>query len=343
VDLEHSPTGRSPLTTTTDLVAYRLRVIRLSVIVPCHNVADYAAQTLRSLRRSAGPGIEFLLLDDASTDSTLAVLETEAQRLPGSRIVRLPFNVGVSAARNAGIDEARGAHLTFLDGDDFVAAGYYPALVGLIERLGCDMVRTDHVQVRGRRRTVHRVGHGPRGVVGRPRDAILPVERATSVDAPNAWAGVYSRRLVDNGLLYFPEHLRTCEDRLWNWRLHLRAESFAVVGLIGVFYRRGVSTSLTQITDERQLDFLPAFDEIVREASQDRDCSLLVPKALRSYCAMVLHHLGQLDRYQPAPAARLTRLCREGLARLPAAPLQQVVDGLDPERAGRLRRLLVAG
>jgi len=317
-------------------------VTRLSVVVPCYNVAGYAAQTLRSLRRNAQPGIEFVLVDDASTDATLAVLEDEADRLPASRIVSLPVNVGIAAARNAGITAGHGEYLTFLDGDDFVAAGYFADLLAVIERLGCDMVRTDHVQVRGRERTVHRIGHGPRGVVCRPRDAILPVDRATSVDAPNAWAGIYSRRLVDNGLLYFPEHLRTCEDRLWNWRLHLGADSFAVVGLLGVFYRRGVTTSLTQITDERQFDFIPAFDAIVAAAAADPEGERLMPKAIRSYCSMVVHHLNQLSRYEPGLADRLPRLCREALSRLPAEPLRQVVAGLEPHRAAQLDTLMAA-
>ena len=315
---------------------------RLSVIVPCYDVAAYAAQTLRSLRASARPDIEFLLVDDASTDATLAVLQSGAERLPGSRILALPTNRGLAAARNAGIDAARGDYLTFLDGDDFVAPGYYPELLAVIERLGCSMVRTDHVQVRGRERTVHRIGHGPRGVVGRPRDAILPADRATSVDAPHAWAGIYARRLVDAGLLHFPEHLRTCEDRPWNWRLHLQADSFAVVGLSGVFYRRGVSTSLTQITDERQFDFLPAFDAIVAAVSADPDGDRLLPKALRSYCSMVLHHLGQLDRYEPELAARLPRLCRDALRRLPDRPLRDTVARLEPRRRDQLDTLLAA-
>jgi hypothetical protein len=319
-----------------------LGVTRLTVIVPCYNVEAYIAQTLRSLRASAQPGVEFVLVDDASTDSTAAVLAAEADRLPGARVVELPRNRGLAAARNAGIDAARGEYLTFLDGDDFVAAGYYPRLLTTIERLGCSMVRTDHVQVRGRERSVRRISHGPRGVVGRPRDAILPVDRPTSVDAPHAWAGIYHRRLVDSGLLYFSEHLRTCEDRPWNWRLHLRVDSFAVVGLLGVFYRRGIVTSLTQVTDERQLDFVAAFEEIVTDTRNDRDGELLMPKAVRAFCAVIVHHLNQLDRYEPGLAAELRRRCRRALLDLPSEPLQQVRSGLDASRLATLDSLGVA-
>ncbi|GAA1855870.1 glycosyltransferase family 2 protein [Microlunatus capsulatus] len=309
------------------------------MVIPCYDVERYVGQTVASLRRSASPDVEFLFVDDASTDATAAVLEEQLDTLPGARLLRLPANRGLAGARNAGLDAAGSEYVTFLDGDDFVGPGYYPQLLAVAERLRCDLVRTDHVQVKGRERTVHRIGHGPRGVVGRPRDAILPVHRVTSVDAPYAWAGIYHRRLVDDGLLHFSERLRTCEDRPWIWRLHLRAASFAVVGLHGLFYRRGVPGSLTQVADERQLDFLPAFDQILELVSGDRDAALLLPKAVRSYCSILLHHLALRERYAPELAAVLDERCRAALRRMPAGPLAAVVAGLDPDRADRLRAL----
>ena len=73
-------------------------------------------------------------------------------------------------------------------------------------------------------------------------------------------------------------------------RLHREAESFAVVSLLGVFYRRGVASSLTQIGDVRQLDFIRAFDQVIEETAQDPDADRLLPKAVRTYCAIIAHH-----------------------------------------------------
>ena len=52
-----------------------------------------------------------------------------------------------------------------------------------------------------------------------------------------------------------------------------------MTGLLGVFYRRGVASSLTQIGDVRQLDFLRAFDQVIEETARDRAADVLLPKA----------------------------------------------------------------
>jgi glycosyltransferase involved in cell wall biosynthesis len=281
------------------------KVIKLSVIVPFFNVDRFAEQNLASLAQNTSSEIEFVLVDDGSTDATASIVADGAGRLPGCRLLRLDQNLGLSAARNAGLSAARGRYLSFLDGDDVAAPGHFSALLAVIDRLGCDFVRTDHVQVRGRERVLYRVSHGPRGVVCPARSGIGPACRRSSVDAPYAWAGIYDRRLLDAGLLRFEEDLRTCEDRPWIWTLHLQADTFAVVGLHGVRYRRDSRTSLTQLRDERQFDFIPAFERIVHQVSDDPEAATLLPKALRTYCAVLCHHLAQSDRYSPALQHRL--------------------------------------
>ncbi|NEB93239.1 glycosyltransferase [Streptomyces bauhiniae] len=314
-------------------------MVKLSVIVPFYNVQQYAPDTLRSLRANARDDYEFILVDDCSRDGTPGILERAERELPGAVVVRHERNGGLATARNTGLDRARGEYLTFLDGDDWLAPGYYDQLVRHMDELGCDFLRTDHVQCTGRARSVHRVPHGRRGVVLDPRAAILPADRSTSVDYAYAWAGIYHRRLAEKGLLHFTDGLRTAEDRPWIWRLHREAESFAVVGLLGVFYRRGVASSLTQIGDVRQLDFLRAFDQVIAETAADRDADLLLPKAVRTYCAIISHHLGSIERFEPPVARKLKSLSAAALRRMPQDVLNEALDSMDLVRATRLRRL----
>jgi glycosyltransferase involved in cell wall biosynthesis len=314
------------------------RVVKLSVIVPFYNVQIYAPETLRSLRANARDDIEFILVDDCSTDGTPEILEGAERELGGAVLIRHERNGGLATARNTGLDAARGEYVTFLDGDDWLAPGYYNELLATIEHFGCDFVRTDHVQCTARARTISRVPHGRRGVVLDPREAILPATRTTSVDYAYAWAGIYHRRLLDDGLLHFRHGLRTAEDRPWIWRLHREAKSFAVVGMMGVFYRRGVASSLTQIGDVRQLDFIRAFDQVIEETSKDPDADKLLPKAVRTYCAIMSHHLTS-GRFEPKVARKLRSLSAGVLKRLPSDILVDALDSMDTERASRLRRL----
>jgi glycosyltransferase involved in cell wall biosynthesis len=314
-------------------------VVKLSVIVPFYNVQQYAPDTLHSLRANARSDFEFVLVDDKSTDRTPELLERALDSLPGARLVRHERNGGLATARNTGLDAACGEYLTFLDGDDWYGPGYLPRLVAAIEDMGTDFVRVDHVQCTGRTRNVIRVPHGRRGVALKARDAILPADRSTSVDYPYAWAGVYHRRLLDAGLLHFRDGLRTAEDRPWIWRLHRKAETFGVAGLFGVFYRRGVTTSLTQIGDVRQLDFIRSFDQVIAEVGEDPDADLFLPKAVRTYCAIIAHHLGNIDRFEPQVARRLKSMSAAALRRLPQDVLADALDSMDLERSVRIRRL----
>ncbi|MFE2217736.1 glycosyltransferase family 2 protein [Streptomyces canus] len=315
---------------------------KLSVIVPFYNVQQYAPDTLRSLRMNARRDFEFVLVNDKSKDETPAILDRAAEELSDVAQVQVlhhETNGGLATARNTGLDAARGEYLTFLDGDDWLAPGYLTELVTAIEELGCDFVRTDHVQTVARARTVHRVPIGRRGEVMNPREAILPADRSTSVDYAYAWAGAYHRRLLDKGLLHFTDGLRTAEDRPWIWKLHREAESFAVVSLLGVFYRRGVASSLTQIGDARQLDFIRAFDQVIEETAADRDADKLLPKAVRTYCAIIAHHLSDESKWEPSVAKQLRAMSAAAIQRMPQDALGDVLDTMDLRRSAKLRRL----
>lgn len=316
-----------------------MRVVKLSVIVPFYNVQAYAPDTLRSLRANTREDFEFILVDDCSTDGTADLLRRAEHGIEGVVLRGHEHNAGLATARNTGLDAARGEYIAFLDGDDWLAPGHYARLLARAEALGCAFVRTDHVQVTGTSRTVRRVPHGLRDVVSDPREAILPAGRTTSVDYAFAWAGLYHRSLLDRGLLHFTDGLRTAEDRPWIWRLHREAESFAVLGTLGHFYRRGVASSLTRIGDERQLDFIKAYDQVLSETAADREAAALMPKAVRTYCAVIAHHIGSTGKFEPAVARSLKSLAAAALSRMPRRVLDDVLDSMDTERATVLRRL----
>lgn len=103
----------------TDRESYSDRQPAASVVVPVYNKASHLKACFDCLERQtiSKSDLEVLLIDDGSTDESLALCEAFAAERPWVRVVVQP-NAGVSEARNAGIRAARGRYLFFLDPDD---------------------------------------------------------------------------------------------------------------------------------------------------------------------------------------------------------------------------------
>jgi hypothetical protein len=78
----------------------------------------------------------------------------------------------------------------------------------------------------------------------------------------------------------------------------------------------------------------------VAQVLADRDAAVLLPKALRTYCALLVHHLDQQRRYPAAVRARLRTAAAASLNRLPQRALRATVASLDPARADALKTLV---
>lgn len=107
----------------------------VSIIIPCHNAAPWLAETLESALAQTWPEKEIILVDDGSTDGSLAIASTFSPR--GVRVLSQP-NLGASAARNAGLREARGDFIQFLDADDLIAPDKIRRQMRLAETTGPD-------------------------------------------------------------------------------------------------------------------------------------------------------------------------------------------------------------
>lgn len=95
----------------------------VSIIVPMYNVEKYIKKTIESLINQDYPDIEIILVDDGSPDKSGMIAEDFAAK--DSRIIVIhQMNKGVSSARNAGLNVAKGEYVTFVDGDDWVDSDY---------------------------------------------------------------------------------------------------------------------------------------------------------------------------------------------------------------------------
>lgn len=145
----------------------------VSVIVAFHNDAPHVEAAITSLAALDQAPVEFLLVDDGSTDATASLLDQLAAQHPTMRVLRHHENEGVASARNRAMAEAVGEYLWFADPDDRWDAGILSTLVGGLGP-GADLVVTGAEVVNAN------------GTVVRSIDAVASVEELDGARALEA-------------------------------------------------------------------------------------------------------------------------------------------------------------
>lgn len=118
-------------------------MIEATVIVAAWRAETQLARSVGSALAQEDVALEVIVVDDASPDGTLAVAEGLARQDPRVRVLRQAVNAGPAAARNAGIDAAKGAWLAVLDADDAMVPDRLARMIALGESHGADAVYDD--------------------------------------------------------------------------------------------------------------------------------------------------------------------------------------------------------
>lgn len=124
--------------------------IFISYIIPCYNVQAYLLRCLENLTSQNIGGrldkIEFILVNDGSTDDTLTILHDFANREERAIIIDQD-NRGVSAARNAGLNVAKGEYVFFLDSDDWLTDDASQVLYDVYNNAEPDIIITNAYKI----------------------------------------------------------------------------------------------------------------------------------------------------------------------------------------------------
>lgn len=110
----------------------------ISIIVPVYNIEKYIEKCIRSILNQSFKKIEVILVDDGSTDGSLAICQ-QYSRLDERIKVITKENGGLSSARNEGIKQSTGEYIAFIDGDDFVHPQYIEKLYNTLSSFDADM------------------------------------------------------------------------------------------------------------------------------------------------------------------------------------------------------------
>lgn len=180
----------------------------LSVIVPVYNVEQYLQECVESLFAQTFSETEIILVDDGSSDSSSQICDNLAKQ--DSRVIVVhQTNRGVSSARNAGLEIAKGKYISFVDGDDFVTAEFAKAMQRIASEdaelfiFGYSLVSESNEEIRranwkSQMLTVEEVIHNT-----------FDYENGFGLK-PTVWNKIFLREIV--GKLRFDENLAISED-----------------------------------------------------------------------------------------------------------------------------------
>ena len=110
----------------------------VTVVTPAYNIAKYIGETIDSVLRQTFRDFEYLVVDDGSTDDSVDIIKAHVRDDPRFRLMQGEHR-GLSAARNAGIREAKGQYIAFVDGDDRWHPKFLERQLQLIQSLPPDV------------------------------------------------------------------------------------------------------------------------------------------------------------------------------------------------------------
>lgn len=204
------------------------RPAKVSVIIPVYNVEKYLSACLNGCISQTLYDIELICVNDGSTDHSLEILEEFAKKDCRIQIINKP-NGGLSSARNAGLKQARGEIVMFLDSDDYLEER-------ACERVWCETLEapTDIV-IFG----TNVFPQNPKPVnwlndvlnvrTHRYTEFSAPVLFEENSAKPFVWRQAFRKELLDKHKLVFDERIEFGEDMVFQLEVFPHAKDFAFI------------------------------------------------------------------------------------------------------------------
>ena len=184
--------------------------MKVSIILPVFNKAQYIESVLNDIAAQAFADYECLIIDDGSTDMSGKICDDAAARDSRFQVFHIP-NGGVSHARNLGLEKASGQYITFVDADDHIEPDYLQQLYTDIVSSHADIVIAGLLKVWKDDRQPAAPAIPYRG--SQRMDVLLPdfaeVQKATGIYG-FCWGKMMSRELLAD--VRFSEWLHLAED-----------------------------------------------------------------------------------------------------------------------------------
>lgn len=278
----------------------------ISVIIPVYNTKQYLKTCLDSIRAQTYSNLEILFIDDGSTDGSAELLDLLAEADCRIRVIHQP-NGGVSAARNRGIEEARGEWLTFVDSDDTLEPDLYETLVGLAREHGADIAHCSYNRVTNDQ--VKPIGGSGEIHVHTPEQALTCLLTG-KLFVGSCWTKLYARKLFAD--IRFPAGIKTNEDMLVNYQTFSRAQRCVFADVCKYNYLTSETSSCIRTPQRKRAEDLLTVN---RRMLMENTCPELIP-ILEKRVLNALFSCYKASKYEKLPDRAFQRELTEQIRQM---------------------------
>ena len=206
---------------------------KISIIVPVYKVEQYLRRCLDSIVAQTCTDWECILIDDGSPDNSGKICDEYAEKDGRFKVIHQE-NQGVSAARNAGLDCARGEWVTFVDSDDWVERKMLYELLNFALKNNAEVVVSGFYKSDGR---THIAGYRVKqGWMKMPDDFVFYIQ--------GPWAKLFSSSYLSMRKFRFPNNITVTEDLVFNFYSFYNSKLVYGTNYIGYYYYVNVKSTM---------------------------------------------------------------------------------------------------
>ena len=229
----------------------------ISVIVPVHNGQDYLEKCIESVENQTYENLEVIIINDGSTDGTGQVCVKLKQKYENIHVITMD-DEGVSAARNAGLDAAKGAFVTFVDADDRLRPKVFEVLFDGIMQTGSDICGCSFQMWRSEEEWEEFLSRKIRVEPVKSYPAGEYLKEQVIKGNSRCWSKLYRRSLV--GKIRFRRGLSIGEDMLFLIDLLPYVRSVSEIVYPGYGYYQNPRGAMNRAFTPRYMDQITCWD-----------------------------------------------------------------------------------
>ena len=224
---------------------------KLSFILPIYKVEAYLPQCVDSILSQAGEDCEIILVDDGSPDGCGRICDDYAAKHEIVKVIHKE-NGGLSSARNAGMEQATGEYVLFVDSDDYIEEGSVAKILRWIDETDADVafLLSKKVYPDG---TSEPLGENlvREKIHGKGREEVLRFLASCPKFPASAWGKIYRRAFLQENDFHYPHDRRLSEDLEYSLNLFLTAEKFDYLDFPYYCYRQNRAGSICNTVNAR--------------------------------------------------------------------------------------------